>query len=225
MLYRESQMPENPMRVEVAPGEVFGMRVVISEAEPCPRGTRRLRVRCACGREDLVHLRTLRAGKGRACLNCRDGALYERIATQSTPQADGCWTWSGYAMPDGYPRVRHKGGRVIVSRALLTRQLGRALSTDEMACHTCDRPWCVNPDHLFVGHARDNSADMAQKNRSAFGAHHPRAKLDDERVRAILSSIAAGASKHALAKEYGVSKRTVQFIAQRRTWQRVSLVR
>lgn len=35
--------------------------------------------------------------------------------------------------------------------------------------HTCDVRNCVNPDHLLLGTARDNSADMVARNRSARG--------------------------------------------------------
>lgn len=76
-----------------------------------------------------------------------------------------CWEWVGHKDKDGYGRVRinkvdHRSHRVSWEWAN-----GRKLRVDELVCHKCDNPSCVNPAHLFVGTARDNTQDMIRKGR------------------------------------------------------------
>lgn len=43
--------------------------------------------------------------------------------------------------------------------------------------HSCDRPYCVNPLHLRMGSAQDNSQDMLSRGRSLRG--RPKAKKEN----------------------------------------------
>jgi len=82
--------------------------------------------------------------------------------------------------------------------------------------HHCDHPWCVNPDHLFVGTHKDKAADMVAKGRSATGprrAHTRVNKLTDDQVRAIRKD---ARQAHFVAHEHGVSETTVYNVRARR---------
>lgn len=71
-------------------------------------------------------------------------------------------------------------------------------------CHTCDNPPCCNPEHLFLGTAKDNKDDSVAKNRHAFGERSGNAILTDAQVREVMERYKPGKAAR-LAKEYGVT--------------------
>lgn len=70
----------------------------------------------------------------------------------------GCWIihedWSKYAYWCGEGAHR-----------FVYRTLNQEWIEGWLICHTCDRPGCINPKHLFKGTAQDNMRDMVIKNR------------------------------------------------------------
>lgn len=52
------------------------------------------------------------------------------------------------------------------------------------ACHHCDNPPCINPDHLFAGTSKDNMLDMKNKKRGgkSNGINHPQSKLPKKAI-------------------------------------------
>jgi DNA invertase Pin-like site-specific DNA recombinase len=90
-------------------------------------------------------------------------------------------------------------------------------------CHRCDTPLCVNPEHLFAGSPRENSADMYRKGRGkppprSAGEENPSAKLDFLDVALVRTLLADGMSHRRIACELGVGKSTITRIANNQTW-------
>lgn len=80
-------------------------------------------------------------------------------------KTEGCWLWTGARTSRGYGVITIRYKSLYVHRLAL-QLAGRPLGPGELACHHCDTPLCVRPDHLFAGTVADNAADMVAKGRS-----------------------------------------------------------
>lgn len=126
-----------------------------------------------------------------------------------------CWNWIGSHNQWGYGRyIVGVGERTVAHRFSYALQFG-PIPEGSFVCHTCDNRSCVNPAHLFLGSAKDNTADMVSKDRHYRGEKVRIAKLTDKAVRAIRVSTS---SNKELAIQYGVHVKTVLKVKSRITW-------
>jgi hypothetical protein len=82
-------------------------------------------------------------------------------------KGDGCWIWTGSRNPKGYGRL-NTGNRVRLAHAISWELSHGAVPDGLWVLHRCDNPPCVRPDHLWLGTAADNTADMVAKGRQRF---------------------------------------------------------
>jgi HNH endonuclease len=80
---------------------------------------------------------------------------------------NGCWLWTGSKTELGYGWIRRDGIAVKSSRVAWELANGKRIPEGMQACHRCDNPPCVNPEHIFVGSNEDNVADRIRKGRTA----------------------------------------------------------
>jgi hypothetical protein len=77
---------------------------------------------------------------------------------------NGCWLWKLRTDTFGYGKY---GGDPV--HRLSYQALIGPIPIGLLVCHTCDVPACVNPDHFFLGTARDNMLDRERKGRGNKG--------------------------------------------------------
>lgn len=156
--------------------------------------------------------------------------------------ASGCLIWDLRKNVRGYGLTRFRGKNTTASRAVLSLKIRRPLTDQEYACHECDNPPCVNPDHLFVGSPSDNVKDSIAKGRMLFhkspkhrqalseatgrayatgklvrlrGEDAPRSVLTERDVLEIRSAVGP---QRLIAAHYGVDQTMISAIKRRKYW-------
>ena len=78
----------------------------------------------------------------------------------------GCWDWIAAVDRRGYGLLRARHPRRLVRAHRVSWELHYgAIPSGVEVCHSCDRPRCVRPGHLFLGTHRDNLRDAWDKGR------------------------------------------------------------
>jgi hypothetical protein len=95
------------------------------------------------------------------------------------------------------------------------------------ACHHCDVPACVNPDHLFAGTQLENITDAKQKGRlvnppTMRGSANPTAKFTEAEIARIKRAFADGMSLRQACATFGIgSVSHAQQIRAGKVWSHV----
>ena len=123
---------------------------------------------------------------------------------------------------DGYGNFWDGRTQIGANRFSLSLKIGRPLTRSEFACHTCDNPSCVNPDHLFLGSAKLNSEDMVRKGRKEKGEDVGGAKLTEKDVIRIRALYKKGKTQKYIAKLFSVTPDNVGAVVKGKTWKHVA---
>jgi hypothetical protein len=159
--------------------------------------------------------------------------FWAKVDKTTTP--DGCWTWTACKIQGqfqyGYIGMYVDGIWRRRKAAIVSWELshGQPFPEDKLACHTCNNPICVRPDHIYAGTKKTNWHDcMDAGHNSHFptGEEHFKAVLTWEQVREIRNLYAnkegfyrkASVSQRSLATKFGVSRRTIRAALSHSTW-------
>jgi hypothetical protein len=161
------------------------------------------------------------AGSQGASILCKSHTLtarfWEHVDVKSKNE---CWEWQGSKTAANYGLMYWNGELEYTHRISLELD-GRPVPSRWHACHTCDNPPCVNPQHLFPGTPRENVLDKVSKGRHTFGESHPNAKLSDIDIDIIRQMAEDGVFFSDIAKKFDISdshvSRTVARLVRRNT--------
>jgi hypothetical protein len=125
-------------------------------------------------------------------------------------KTDTCWLWTAATFKGGYGqfvfRERDKTPQRHIYAHRLSWELanGLPIPVGLVICHQCDRPGCVNPDHLFVGTQAENLDDAREKGRLDESLPRTKKLTPEERLEIFNAPNYPGLGRD-LAKRYGVS--------------------
>lgn len=143
-------------------------------------------------------------------------------------KTDSCWLWAGAMFKGGYGQIRPGGKKQCVHANRAAWILLRGPIPDGMwVLHNCpggDNPACVNPDHLWLGTAAENTADMISKGRLVKpfchrGEERYNHKLTWDSAARLRELYASGKfSQRQLARMFGIGHTATRFCLIGKTW-------
>jgi hypothetical protein len=93
-----------------------------------------------------------------------------RVMKQVKVDPAGCWLWQGFKGHTGYAQINYRGKSLNGHRMMWIIHRGIKLVTEQYVLHRCDVRHCLNPDHMWIGTAKDNNNDCARKGRHYEGS-------------------------------------------------------
>jgi hypothetical protein len=129
---------------------------------------------------------------------------------------NGCWLWNRSLGKHGYGEVNISGNQMrahIASYIVFKGEIPKGM----LVCHSCDIKNCINPEHLWLGTAKDNSTDMFNKGRRVKKLNQQdviniRKEWDENYSHSLGSYICA---------QYGITPSHLNSIVKRKIWKHI----
>lgn len=141
-------------------------------------------------------------------------SMFNRFPISVHPSDRDCINSGAYRDHAGHSRVSVGGKVGMLHRNVYAAAVG-PVPENTLVLHKCGNAWCINPNHLYLGDAKQNTADRREHGRGQDGEKNMKAKLTRTQAYEIL--VAQGRQID-IALAYGVSQATVSKIKLGQTW-------
>ena len=140
------------------------------------------------------------------------------------PPAEGCWDWTASVTGHGYGQfstTQLGKVKIVLAHRASFRIFKGDIPDGWDILHSCDRPICVQPAHLRLGDAAENSRDCCDRGRQARGERNGQSKLSADDIVWIRNSSLTQAK---VAQKYNLHQSTVSRIigGKRRGWKHIT---
>lgn len=141
------------------------------------------------------------------------GDPVERFLAKVRKVDSGCFEWQAGLARGGYGKFRlpHK---TTTAHRFAYETFVNPIPQGLQVLHRCDNRKCTNPEHLFIGTAQDNVADMDEKKR-----RKTRATLAAEDIKVIQQMLNDRYSQQRIADTFKVSQSVISRIKLNKTQQ------
>lgn len=201
-----------PIALEDLPGMRFGLVVVTKWSHRDRFWNNYFECVCDCGTVVTKRASQFRYGKFHTCgaEACR---FWEKVDKENGPvvskKLGRCHIWTGALHSGGYGVFKADGSKKVHRAHVYAWTLDNGPVPNGMnVLHKCDNRPCVRESHLFLGTHEINMQDMAIKGRAATGVGS-KTRLSDELKDRLRMDAKSGMTYPQLARQYGVTERTV----------------
>ncbi len=130
-----------------------------------------------------------------------------------------CWLWTNSPDSRGYGTF-YANRKYFRAHRFSWTLFNGVIQNNLRVCHSCDNRMCVNPNHLFLGTAKDNMQDCLRKGRKnpAKGEKVATSVLTRKQVETVKDLCGQGLSQSEVGRMFGVKSQAINKIMRGFTW-------
>lgn len=153
-------------------------------------------------------------------------SVREMLLSSYRVEPTGCWRWTKSLSNKGYGQFGYQVSgktQMFAAHRAFAEMFGVNID-NALVLHSCDNPWCVNPDHLRAGTLQDNMDDKVNRGRvfRPLGSTHHSTNLTEAQVLEI-RRLAGATSRKELASTYRTSVMAIGKIVRGDRWKHLPM--